>query len=516
MSWDGSVTTRVTEADFLVMSHRNLPGKPGAMSHTNPTNHIAGRLALITIAADLIAIVVAFGLAILIADGLRVLFGHAHISFFSFLDVRAVEMAMLGALTIAIFSFGGLYRRGGWELDEIRRIVLGVALVALFDTALQYIQNDHSSRLWFLIAYPLVAILIITMRMALRAMPAVSEAMTTHVVMFGNGMTPEQLTYEMRESRSGSIRFLDTHALSDLDVHDARALLRLLERAGADAGVPTNRVQVMVAPGVDELSMAQELVELLNAIGQNYSILLPFQGLARSGIGLQKMVGADVVMAEVNQVTPPALMQSAKRVFDIVVAGLLIVAILPVFLILTLLLLREGGSVFFSQLRVGHNGRRFRCLKFRTMLPDAEERLQELLNTDPAARAEWERYQKLTNDPRITAVGHFLRKTSLDELPQLINVLKGEMSLVGPRPIIAPEVEGYPGDRAYYDSPRFAYYMQCTPGITGLWQVSGRASTSHDERVRLDGWYARNMSFWLDLMILFKTFKAVLARRGSS
>ena len=149
------------------------------------------------------------------------------------------------------------------------------------------------------------------------------------------------------------------------------------------------------------------------------------------------------------------------------------------------------------------------------MRPDAEKHLAEILASNPAAQKEWETHQKLRNDPRITPVGRFLRSTSLDELPQLFNVLRGEMSLVGPRPIIAPEVPGYPSDRAYFESPEFIHYKRCKPGVTGLWQVSGRASTSHRERVRLDAWYARNWSIWLDLLVLLKTFRTVIARSGS-
>ena len=141
------------------------------------------------------------------------------------------------------------------------------------------------------------------------------------------------------------------------------------------------------------------------------------------------------------------------------------------------------------------------------MRADAAEQLEKILDSDPAAREEWERDRKLKNDPRITRIGGFLRRTSLDELPQLINVLRGQMSLVGPRPIIEEEIVAY-GD--YID-----YYQQVRPGITGLWQVSGRNELSYAERVQLDVWYVRNWSLELDLIILTKTFVAVLLRKGS-
>jgi lipopolysaccharide/colanic/teichoic acid biosynthesis glycosyltransferase len=168
---------------------------------------------------------------------------------------------------------------------------------------------------------------------------------------------------------------------------------------------------------------------------------------------------------------------------------------------------RDGAPVLFAHYRVGHDGKLFRCMKFRTMYRNAERMLSELLERDPAARAEWQREQKLLSDPRITPIGHFLRRTSLDELPQLFNVLRGEMSLVGPRPITVGELTRYGGVRWQYLSVR--------PGMTGLWQVSGRNNTSYEERVALDRRYVEERSVWMNLQILLKTVKVVVARDGA-
>lgn len=191
-----------------------------------------------------------------------------------------------------------------------------------------------------------------------------------------------------------------------------------------------------------------------------------------------------------------------KRLFDIVVASTLLVALSPVLIVLYAIISLEGGSPVFSHSRIGKNGRKFGCLKFRSMVTNASEFLQELLENDPAARAEWEKDFKLKNDPRITKVGRFLRQTSLDELPQLFNVLKGEMSLVGPRPIVDSEIEYY-GDK-------YIFFRSVTPGITGLWQISGRNDVSYESRVELDETYARNWSIWLDLKILIYTVPVLL------
>ena len=197
-----------------------------------------------------------------------------------------------------------------------------------------------------------------------------------------------------------------------------------------------------------------------------------------------------------------------KHVTDFLLALSLTLLLSPFLLGLYLWVwVASDGKPVFRQRRVGQNGQPFKIYKFRTMRADAAEQLEKILDSDPAAREEWERDRKLKNDPRITRIGGFLRRTSLDELPQLINVLRGQMSLVGPRPIIEEEIVAY-GD--YID-----YYQQVRPGITGLWQVSGRNELSYAERVQLDVWYVRNWSLELDLIILTKTFVAVLLRKGS-
>jgi Undecaprenyl-phosphate galactose phosphotransferase WbaP len=196
-----------------------------------------------------------------------------------------------------------------------------------------------------------------------------------------------------------------------------------------------------------------------------------------------------------------------KRVFDLLAAlVLLVLGALPL-LYVALRIRRDGGQAIFAHKRVGQSGKVFPCFKFRTMQVDAEERLRELLANDPAARAEWEREFKLRNDPRITPIGEFLRRTSLDELPQLFNVIRGEMSLVGPRPVIRAELSRYGDD--------VDYFLMVRPGMTGLWQVSGRNATSYETRVYLDTWYVKNWSLWYDIAIMFKTIRVVLNREGA-
>ncbi|NIE65516.1 sugar transferase [Burkholderia sp. Ax-1719] len=212
-------------------------------------------------------------------------------------------------------------------------------------------------------------------------------------------------------------------------------------------------------------------------------------------------------VASRNTVRSAFIGHALKRVFDIGAALCAMFLFAPILIVVAMIVRRDGGPILYGHTRVGRNGKKFRCLKFRSMVVNSEEVLKELLARDPEARAEWEREFKLKNDVRVTSIGHFLRRSSLDELPQLWNVLRGEMSFVGPRPIIDQELERY-GDAS-------KYYLMVTPGITGLWQVSGRNDVDYATRVSLDVSYVMNWSFWKDLAILYKTFFVVIRGSGA-
>lgn len=200
--------------------------------------------------------------------------------------------------------------------------------------------------------------------------------------------------------------------------------------------------------------------------------------------------------------------RSVARILDILVATGLLVLLSPVLALVALAAaISSPGPIIFKHKRIGLNGREFDCYKFRSMRIDAEAHLSALLDKNAELRQEWNRNQKLENDPRITAIGRFLRLTSIDELPQLINVIRGDMSLVGPRPIIRAEVPRY--------GRYITTYISVRPGITGIWQVSGRNTLSYRRRVAADVLYARSKSLWLDLKILLMTIPAVITGRGS-
>jgi exopolysaccharide production protein ExoY len=201
-------------------------------------------------------------------------------------------------------------------------------------------------------------------------------------------------------------------------------------------------------------------------------------------------------------------MFSVKRAFDLAAGVALLFLLAPLMLLIAgLIRAGDGGPAFFRQARIGRSGKSFHCWKFRTMAGDADEALQRLLASDPAAAQEWAESQKLTRDPRITPVGAFLRRSSLDELPQLFNIVSGDMSFVGPRPIVAAERERY--------GEAFAHCFSVPPGLTGLWQISGRSDCSYATRISLDSQYASDWHLLLDAKILVKTVPAVLMQKGS-
>lgn len=197
----------------------------------------------------------------------------------------------------------------------------------------------------------------------------------------------------------------------------------------------------------------------------------------------------------------------AKRILDIVGALVLAVVFSPLVFVIVAFMDRDEGAIIYRHRRVGRGGKMFECLKFRTMVPNADQVLRELLERDPAIKQEWLRNHKLRCDPRVTRLGRFLRRTSLDELPQLWNVMRGEMSLVGPRPVVRDELLRY--------GRNVRAYLSAKPGITGLWQVKGRNDTDYRRRVVLDTYYVKNQNLMLDLYILFQTTRVVLGGSGA-
>ncbi len=211
---------------------------------------------------------------------------------------------------------------------------------------------------------------------------------------------------------------------------------------------------------------------------------------------------------EIGNALRRKLEKTEKRLLEVLFSTVsILMAVFPMIFFAILIKLTSKGPVFYRANRLGRKGKKIKVLKFRTMIENADEQLEELLSNNLELREEWDKFQKLDNDPRITKIGAFLRKTSLDELPQLLNVLKGDMALIGPRPIVEAEVPRY-GE--YYD-----IFASVKPGITGLWQVSGRCDVDYNERVALDVYYVNNWSFWMDYYIFWATIREVILQRGA-
>lgn len=237
------------------------------------------------------------------------------------------------------------------------------------------------------------------------------------------------------------------------------------------------------------------------------SVIPTLRGMPLDSTDMSFIFSHEVMIFRVQQNLAKWSSRILKRIFDIVGAVLIIILLSPVLIYISRKVKFDGGPAIYGHERIGKGGKPFKCLKFRSMVINSKEVLEDLLNKDIAAREEWNATFKLKNDPRITKIGGFLRRTSLDELPQLFNVLKGEMSLVGPRPIITAELERY--------NDEVDYYLLSKPGMTGLWQVSGRSDVDYETRVYLDAWYVKNWSMWNDIAILFKTIGVVLKKDGA-
>ncbi|MCB1590822.1 MAG: undecaprenyl-phosphate galactose phosphotransferase WbaP [Alphaproteobacteria bacterium] len=253
-----------------------------------------------------------------------------------------------------------------------------------------------------------------------------------------------------------------------------------------------------------------KLINTLNRLQALYAIIPPISRTSLYEMEPRYFFGHDVMLLHSKNSFHAPLGRFLKRAMDIAVAGSALLILSPILLATAIMLKVEGqgGSLFYGGYRIGQRGQRFRCWKFRSMEPDSDHLLNKLLEENPEAKEEWEKYRKLKNDPRVTTrTARLIRKASIDELPQLWNVLVGDMSLVGPRPILEKEIS--------YFGESLNEYLQVRPGITGLWQVSGRNETSFERRVYWDSWYVRNWSIWGDIVIMIKTLNVVITGHGA-
>ena len=469
--------------------------------------------ALILIVFDGLSLLLAFLGSFLIAAGIGAdLSGRDYASIWKsgVAAERGLQYALLAAGLVVYFFRQGHYTRRVPFWTEVRQVLAAVSVFALIDGFIQFSLKTEFSRLWFAVNWPLVFLSVVAARSVARRIAMRLGIWYVPAIVIGRADTASELFRALQSEPA-----LGYRPVGQID-------LTMFE-AELEAGTRSNRRRGSVSPPAeflgekaelaifalsgDEIAKTSAAARLVEEAGIDVAVVPPLQGMRAAALELVPFFSHDIVMIRPRGGPGRRWPRLAKRAIDIMLATAAIILFAPLLLTIAILVRLDGGEILFRHQRIGRDGKPFDCLKFRTMVPRADKVLAELLARDKAAAAEWAATFKLRNDPRITRIGRALRASSLDELPQLFNVLRGEMSIVGPRPIVSAEISYY-GDE-------YRSYLQVRPGITGLWQASGRSDVGYGQRVALDAWYVRNWCIWHDVAIICRTIPAVLKRRGS-
>ncbi|HVW11373.1 MAG TPA: undecaprenyl-phosphate galactose phosphotransferase WbaP [Bryobacteraceae bacterium] len=463
-------------------------GQPGLEIQTNRWNNNCLATHGSILAADIASFWTAFAAAVVI----RHVFGG------QFLLVDYLRFVPLLPGFAVVYLAVGLYPGVGIHpVRELRGIFYANSVVYLMMMAGTFLSKTGIlfSRLAFTGAWALSILLVILFRNLVRSGLARKKWWGIPVVLFGAGREGRRVVDLLAAQPSLGLKVA-------VVLDDDPGSLALAPLMADQYGLS---YAIVAMPG----AAPERLREILRRYAHRFRHFLLIPNVADLGIlwvSTRDLGG--VPGLEMSQNLLHAGPRMAKRAADLVFSLIAAVLLTPVLLALAVLVrMSSHGPAFYSQPRIGRDRRVFHAWKFRTMTPDAELVLERYFERNPAARAEWRMNRKLRDDPRVTPLGRFLRQFSLDELPQLWNVFRGQMSLAGPRPIAADELVRY-GDG-------IELYTKVLPGITGLWQVSGRNDTTYDERVRLDEYYVRNWSIWMDLWILGRTMRCLITRRGA-
>lgn len=399
------------------------------------------------------------------------------------------------------------YRKPFWfELKEILRTLIILAVVELATVA--FSKLSLSRYLWGL-TWVITLIITPLTRVIMKKILIKSGAYLRNTIIIGGGKNAVDAYKAITSEDYLGFKvkyFITQNKYEELEQLDIPILDENRETIWKVATKKTD--QFILALEDSETELRDRWLRFFSIQGyRSVSVIPTLRGLPLYSTDMSFLFSYEVMLLRVNNNLAKRSSRILKRTMDIIGSLLILTALSPVLLVLYFMIKKDGGNAIYGHTRIGRNGKTFKCLKFRSMVVNSKEVLEELLANDPDAREEWEKDFKLKNDPRITKVGNFIRKTSLDELPQLFNVLKGEMSLVGPRPIVAEELERY--------QQNVDYYLMAKPGMTGLWQVSGRNNVDYETRVYFDSWYVKNWSLWNDVAILFKTVNVVLKRDGA-
>ena len=412
-------------------------------------------------------------------------------------------------ITVLFLNHGYKIDTAYWEKVKIifRSITIGIVLSIVLMYAGHILNNV--SRLFIILSYGFILFYIILFRYILARTLIKLNVLAIPVLLVGAGKTAELVDIHfsnMPLAMYKIVGFVDDNPKSDVLANKYECLGKFSD---AEAVIKKYNIPnvLVCAPGLEPRKLVT-LINKLQILVEKVTFVPELFGIPAANIQARGLMNEQTLILEVKNNLAQRRNRLFKRIFDItatVIGGILI---LPVIAIVAILIyLDSPGPIVFGHKRVGQGGKEFPCYKFRSMVPNAQEALEIYLKENPEAREEWERDFKLKDDPRVTKIGKFLRKTSLDELPQLWNVLIGDMSLVGPRPIVRAEVEKY-GE--YIND----FYL-VPPGITGVWQVSGRSDTTYEERVLMDSWCVHNWSVWIDIVYLVKTVLAVLKGKGA-
>ncbi len=392
--------------------------------------------------------------------------------------------------------------------EEMRRVFHSVTAVFLVLVSTTFLRKSGAeySRYVFLFTWALATPAVLLGRSFIRKLFSQKSWWAVPAVVLGSGPAAQQVARSLKNTQLG-LRI--TGALLEDQVEawgaDLPPIIGHISDAPAISGHGFTRYAILAMPSRSNVEIRQIIQDYCRKF-HRILIVTDIPGICCLGISAREIGGQ--VGLEIPQrlcfVTPKVM----KRCLDVVLGAVLLLLLIPLLLFVAIgIKLSSEGPIFFGHLRYGRDGKPFRAVKFRTMVKNADRILQDHLERHPEQMREWQLDHKLKNDPRITRVGRFLRRYSLDELPQLINILAGHMSLVGPRPIVQSEIARY---AASYD-----LYTRVTPGLTGLWQVSGRNNTTYGERVAFDEYYVRNWSIWMDVYILARTLEAVVCADGA-
>lgn len=399
------------------------------------------------------------------------------------------------------------YRKTFWfELKEILRTLV---IFATIEIAVLAFTTWSFPRIAWILTWVLVLVLVPTLRMIAKLILHKLNLWQRDTWVIGCGANAQEAYLAINSERNLGLNIVGFVA-SDGLLTSGKKIIGLPVIAESPKWLEgiNKKTQFIVAVESDQSDIRNNWLRKFMIQGYRYVSVIPtLRGMPLDSTDMSFIFSHEVMIFRVQQNLAKWSSRFLKRSFDVIGSLAIITVLSPLLIYISQKVKKDGGPAIYGHERIGKGGKPFKCLKFRSMVINSKEVLEELLEKDMDAKREWDSTFKLKNDPRVTKIGSFLRRTSLDELPQLFNVLKGEMSLVGPRPIITAELARY--------NEEVDYYLLSKPGMTGLWQVSGRSDVDYETRVYLDAWYVKNWSMWNDIAILFKTIGVVLKKDGA-